>query len=241
MYIALNESTTVDDGGHQNGKLFCLHTVPLKNVPPLNCYNLDIHNPITISFNRSVRENSIRNQTVLCFRTSPIQCFSITLQKRKPRRQRTGSMCMQHGAIATALLTPFLLNHAPNSPELNASITRFRESYSSVSMTKKVEEIKQQLVEFWQCSNKAFEWKCNFRVSLFCQVAQKHKSFDWGGILASFGWLFTLSVTFLPKKNTEIRSRVSKVIASQRWDIFWDTVQKTQALKTLARRTAVHS
>jgi len=43
----------------------------------------------------------------------------------------------------------------PNSPKLKALITRFRESYSSVSMSlsQKIEEIKQRLVEFWQRTN----------------------------------------------------------------------------------------
>ena len=41
---------------------------------------------------------------------------------------------MPHSPTAAALSTSFLLNHAPNSPELNALITRFRESYSIVSM-----------------------------------------------------------------------------------------------------------
>jgi len=31
-----------------------------------------------------------------------------------------------------ALLTSFLLNHAPQQPELNPLTTRFRESYSSI-------------------------------------------------------------------------------------------------------------
>jgi len=39
---------------------------------------------------------------------------------------------------------------------------------------KKTEEIKQRLVEFWQCTNTASE-KCNFFVFPFCQVMQKHK------------------------------------------------------------------
>ena len=42
-----------------------------KNVPPSTCYNLDIHNPITIIFDRSVTEK-VRNQTMFCFPTSPI-------------------------------------------------------------------------------------------------------------------------------------------------------------------------
>ena len=77
------------------------------------------------------------------------------MRKRKPRIQRTGALCMQHSPTAAALSTSFLLNHALKRPELNALITRFGESYSSVSMSHK--EIKQQLVEFWQCTNTARE------------------------------------------------------------------------------------
>jgi len=43
--------------------------------------------------------------------------------------------------------------------------------------SKKIEEIK-QLIEFSQCTNTAFEGKCNFHVSPFYQVVQKHKLFD---------------------------------------------------------------
>jgi len=93
-----------------------LHSTPcLKNVPPLTCYNLDTHDPITIIFGRRVT-GEVRSHMVLCFPTSPIWCFSITLQKRKPRRQRTGTLRVQHSPTAVALSTSFLLNHAPNSP-----------------------------------------------------------------------------------------------------------------------------
>ena len=109
----------------------CIYTVSQKTSHLLTCYNLDTHDLITIIFGRSVTEK-IRNQTMLCFPTLPIYCFSITLRKRKPRRQRTGALCVQHSPTAAALSTCFLLNHAANSPELNALITRFRESYSSV-------------------------------------------------------------------------------------------------------------
>jgi len=34
------------------------------------------------------------------------------------------------------------------------------------------------MVEFTQCTNKAFEGKLHFRVSLFYQVVQKYKLFD---------------------------------------------------------------
>ena len=46
-----------------------LHCVS-KNVPPLTCYNVDIHDSITIIFGRSVTE--VRNQMMHCFPTLPI-------------------------------------------------------------------------------------------------------------------------------------------------------------------------
>ena len=47
-----------------------LHCVS-KNVPPLTCYNFDVHHLIVIIFGRSVTEK-VRNQTMLCFPTSPV-------------------------------------------------------------------------------------------------------------------------------------------------------------------------
>jgi len=74
----------------------------------------------------------VRSQVMLCFPTSPVWCFSSTLRKRKRQKQCTCALCVQHSPTAAALSTSFLLNHALNSTELNALITRFRESYSSV-------------------------------------------------------------------------------------------------------------
>jgi len=48
------------------------------------------------------------------------------VRKKKPRRQRTGALCVQQSPTAAALSTFFLLNMRPNSPELNTLITRFR-------------------------------------------------------------------------------------------------------------------
>jgi len=45
-----------------------------------------------------------------------------------------------------------------------------------VSSVKKFEEIKQQLVEFWQCTNTASENV--ILVFPVCQVVQKHKLFE---------------------------------------------------------------
>jgi len=54
-----------------------------KNVPPLICYNLDVHGSITIIFDTSVTEK-VGNQNLLYFITSPNLCFCTTWRNRKP-------------------------------------------------------------------------------------------------------------------------------------------------------------
>ena len=56
----------------------------------LTCCHLYIHDAIMIIFGRNDNEK-VRNETMLCFPTSPIYCFTITLQERKPRRQCTSA------------------------------------------------------------------------------------------------------------------------------------------------------
>jgi len=52
--------------------------------------------------------------------------------------------CMQYSPTSAALSTSFIPNHAPNSPEMNALITRFRELYSSVSMSRESNDWRNQ-------------------------------------------------------------------------------------------------
>ena len=65
----------------------------------------------------------------------------------------------------------------PNSPELSALITRFRESYSRVSMSRESKTLKKS--SSWLNSGNALiqhlSEKCDFRVSPFYEVVQKHK------------------------------------------------------------------
>jgi len=151
-------------------------TLCREKVTPLTCYNFDTNNPITIIFGRSVTKK-VRNQTMLCFPTPPVWCFSITLRKEKPRRQRTGTLCVQHSPTAAALSTSFLLYHVPNSPY---SWTHWLQDLGS-----------HRAAPVWLVSQKdrrnqaATGWflamqseKYNFRVSLFYQVVQKHKLFE---------------------------------------------------------------
>jgi len=52
---------------------------------------------------------------------------------------------VQHSPTSAALLTSFILNHAPNSPELNALITKFSESYSSINMSRDSKILKKSI------------------------------------------------------------------------------------------------
>ena len=105
--LLLNDERTASTTHHS------MYIVSQRNVPPLTCYNLDVHNPITIIFGRSDTAK-VKNKMMLP--ASPIYCFCITLRNKYPRRQRTGTLCVQHSPTAAALLTSFVLNHAPILP-----------------------------------------------------------------------------------------------------------------------------
>jgi len=62
------------------GKYTCVS----KTVPPLTCYNLDIHGSITIIFGKCYRESRQSIRTVLYFLTSPNLCYCTTWGSRKP-------------------------------------------------------------------------------------------------------------------------------------------------------------
>jgi len=69
-------------------------------------------------------------------------------------------------------------------------------------------------------TNAAFGWKCDFRVFPFCQVMQKH--IIWGGIAKHL--LIAYFIDNIFTKNYQNPFMCVKVIASLRWDVFWDTV-----------------
>jgi len=153
-------------------------TMCLKNIPPLTCYNFGIHYPIVIIFGRSLTHKA-RNQTMLCFPISSIWCFSITLRKRKPRRQRTAALCMQHSTTPVQRSRlPFSWTMPHKSPKLHALVTRFRKSYSSVWVVSQKDWRNQAATGWIVASTNTPSEKCNFRVSPFCQVVQKHKLFE---------------------------------------------------------------
>jgi len=92
------------------------------------------------------------------------------------------------------------LKPCPQQPKMNAMTTRFRviQQREHESWVKKTEEIKERLVEFWQCTDTAFEWKnAIFVFPILPDSAEAY--IIWGGTVKHF-WLLTLWVTFLPKR-----------------------------------------
>ena len=88
------------------------HAPCLKNVLPSTCYrpNLDIHNPITIIFDRSVTKK-VRNQTMLCCPTSPASALPCEIKTQKTARWCI--VCATQSNCCSAVDLYFLLNHAP--------------------------------------------------------------------------------------------------------------------------------
>jgi len=82
-------------------------------------------------------------------------------------------------------------------------------------VSQKVEN--KQLVEYRQCTNTAFEGKMQFlRFSVLPGSAETQVV--WCGIVNCL--LIAYFIGNISAKNIKIRSHVSKVIASQRWDVF---------------------
>ena len=99
-----------------NQKLILLYTVSQKNVPPLTCYNLDIHGSITIIFGTSVTEK-VGNQNVLYFPTSHNLCFCTTWGNRKPKNCVFSLKCCML-FTKNARITWLQLNHPSMSKRL---------------------------------------------------------------------------------------------------------------------------
>jgi len=114
---------------------------------------------------------------------------------------------VQHSPTVAALYTSFLLKHAPQTPQaerIDYKIWGVIQQREYELWVKKIEEIKQQLVEFWQCTNKASE-KCNFRILPASAEAQV----VWGGIVKRL--LIAQFIGSIYAKKYQNPSRVSKL------------------------------
>jgi len=130
------------------------------------------------------------------------------------------ALCMQHNPTAAALSTSFLLNHAPQQPDLNALTTRFRESYSSISMSRESKRLKKSRSN-WLNSINALIQQLSEKMRFSCfpvlpGSAEPHVI--WGGIVKCFMIAYFMGNISAKKYRTVFM--YVKVIAKQRWDVF---------------------
>jgi len=119
------------------------------------------------------------------------------------------ALCVQHSLTAVALSISFLLNHAPQQPWAARIITRFRQSYSSVIMSREWKTLKKSRSDWLDCTDTAVEWK--MRLLCFPVLPGSAEArVIWGGTIKHVLIACFISVTFLPK-NIKMRSRVSKL------------------------------
>jgi len=184
----------------------CTYTVSQKNFPAFTCYNLDIHDLITIIFGTSVTEK-VRNQTMLCFPTSPIWCFSIALRKRKPRRQRTGA-CNTVQLLQRSRL-PFSWTMSPKAPNwthwLQDSVSHSA-AWEWVVSQKRLKKSSSD----WLNSGNALIRPAKMQFSCFPVLpANVEAHVIWGGIVKRL--LIAYFIGSISAKNIQIRSRESKL------------------------------
>ena len=76
-------------------------------------------------------------------------------------------------------------------------------------------------VFFWQKNHAAFKWKDTILGFMFPQVVQKH----WLGEVGKIKYvLISYFLGNICAKNCCSRTVYVKIIVSQRWDVFWDTM-----------------
>jgi len=109
----------------------------------------------------------------------------------------------------------------PQQPWAARIITRFRQSYSSVIMSREWKTLKKSRSDWLDCTDTAVEWK--MRLLCFPVLpgsAEAHVI--WGGTVKHV--LIACFISNICAKKYQNTFTCIKVIANQRWDGFWDTV-----------------
>ena len=176
-----------------------------------------MHNPTAIIFGISVTVK-VRNQKMLCFPTSPIWCFSITLQKRKLRSQCTGALCVQHSATAAALLTYFLLNHALQKPQAERILQDVGRHTAASIWVVSQKDWRNQLRDWLNSHNALIQWIKNAIFEFPVLPGSAQTQVTWGGIVKHF--LTAYFIGSISAKKYQHPFTCVKVTARQRWDAF---------------------
>ena len=114
--------------------------------------------------------------------------------------------------------------YPPNSPQLSALITRFRESYSSVSMSRELKRLKKLRRDYLNSGN-ALIHHLGEKMRFLCfpvLPGGAETQVIWGGRLKRL--LIAYFIGNICAKKYQNAFTYVKAMANQRWDVFWDTV-----------------
>jgi len=136
----------------------------------------------TIWLRQFLAEVLLRKQEIRRWFVFPPQLSSTSASPCERRNPEDSALvhcaCTESNYCSTLdLLSP---EPCSQQPELNALITRFRESYSSASMRRQSKRLKKSSSD-WLNSDYALIQhlsECSFRLSSFCQVVQQYKLFE---------------------------------------------------------------
>jgi len=110
----------------------------------------------------------------------------------------------------------------PQSPKLNALITRYRESYSSVRTSRESKRLKKSS-NYWLNSHNALIQRVKNTIFVFSVLPRNAEAqVIWGGIVKCL--LTDYFIDNISAKKYQNQLTCVKVIANQRWDVFLDTV-----------------
>jgi len=154
-----------------------------KNDPPLTCYNLEIHDPITIIFWPKCYWESQKSDDALF---SHLTYLVLQHYFAKEETQKTAHWCIMlvtqfNCCSALDFLSPE--PWPPNDSELNALITRLREPYSSVSTSHESKRLKKSRSN-WLNSGNALIQNFSEQFSFFPILpGSAEAQVIWGGIV----------------------------------------------------------
>jgi len=204
-------------------------TLCLKNVPHLTCYNLDIHDPIEIIFGTSVTAK-VRNYLTY-----------LVLQHYLAREetQKTAQWCFVRATVQLLQRSrlSFSCTMRPKSSKLNALITRFRESCSSLRMSCESKRLKKSSSD-WMNSGNALIQRVKNAIFMFPILpGSAEAQVIWGGTVKRI--LIDYFIGKICAKKYQNPFTFVKVIASQRWDVFETRCTVTQRPWANCSRTFV--
>ena len=142
---------------------YMANKVVYKKRPTFTCSNLDIHDPISIIFwQKYYWECKKSDDTLFSHLTSLVLLQYLA----KEETQKIAQWCIvvQHSPTAAALTT----EPCPQQPRAERIDYKIWGVSEWVVSQKNIEETKQRLAEFWQCTNTVSE-KYNYRVYCFAR------------------------------------------------------------------------